>query len=115
MCLYVRLQDIIYPVVIPSKKYELLNRISGQGLQIHHKFTRRSHIYSKKMLAIELEFTNTTDTTINGISIGAKRLQGGMSIKEMAEIPQLAQGGSLSATIAIDFNDTLQPAKFDIW
>ncbi len=30
-------------------------------------------------------------------------------------IGQLAPGASYEMTLGVDFNDTLQPAKFDIW
>ena len=42
-------------------------------------------------------------------------LQKGMAIKDIPHLTQLAPGGSISVTMGIDFNDTLQPAKFDLW
>ena len=107
--------QIVPPVHKPSNTTELLNRITGQGLAAEYKFTRRAHVYSPKMVAIEVTFTNKSDGTLSGISIGSKRLQSGMAIKDIPQLTQLAPGGSISVTMGIDFNDTLQPAKFDLW
>ena len=100
--------------MVPSRKRELLKRVTGQGLQAFYRFTRRPHPYSASMLAVELEFTNTTDSVLGPISVGSPRLPVGMEMKEVGEIPQLPPGSSLSMTVGINFNDTLQPAKFDI-
>ena len=48
--------QVANPLYVPEKNYELLNHITGGGLQVHYKFTRRPHISSDKMLAIELTF-----------------------------------------------------------
>lgn len=105
---------IVPPAYKPSNSTDLLNRITGQGLTAEYKFTRRAHVYSPKMVAIEITFTNKSDGTLSGISIGSKRLQSGMAIKDIPQLTQLAPGGSISVTMGIDFNDTLQPAKFDL-
>ena len=103
------------PAYVPEKTYELLNRITGGGLQVHYKFTRRPHISSDKMLAVELIFKNTSDSPMSSITIGDTRLQTGMSMRDTNGINQLATGSSSTLTVGINFNDTLQPAKFDIW
>ena len=41
--------------------------------------------------------------------------QVGMAIKTGGEIGQLTPSASSEMTLGVDFNDTLQPAKFDIW
>lgn len=107
--------QVINPQVVPTTTHELLNRITGQGLQVHYQFSRNAHISSTKMLAIKLTFTNTLETALSAISIGDTRLQTGMAMREMTEISQLAPNSSSDVTLGIDFNDTLQPAKFDIW
>lgn len=101
-------------MVVPTRKRELLNRITGQGLQACYRFTRRPHPYSESMLAVELEFSNTTDSAMGPISVGSPKLPMGMEMKAVGEIPQLPPGNSLSMTVGINFNDSLQLAKFDI-
>lgn len=103
------------PPYVPDKSHDLLNRITGGGLQVHYKFTRRPHISSEKMLGVELTFKNTSDSPLSNITIGDTRLQSGMSMRDTSGINQLAPGSSSTLTVGINFNDTLQPAKFDIW
>ncbi|OWF47522.1 AP-3 complex subunit beta-2-like isoform X3 [Mizuhopecten yessoensis] len=102
------------PSSIPSKVYELVNRMAGKGLTISYKFTRTVSIFSPKMVSIEMTFVNTSDNTISGIKIDNKKLQPGMEIHDFPEIASLGQGASTSVLLAINFNDTTQPAKFDI-
>ncbi len=103
------------PSYIPKKNYELLNRIKGDGLQIHYRFTRRPHIYSAKLAGVELTAQNTVEAPIGSVSVGDTRLQSGMSLKETGGLSGLAPGATANFSIGIDFNDTQQPAKFDIW
>jgi len=82
---------------------------------VEYRFTRKPHISSSKMLAVELIFKNTLETNLSGVGVGAARLQSGMTMKTTSGPQLLPAGNSASVTIGIDFNDTLQPAKFDIW
>ncbi|XP_033749494.1 AP-3 complex subunit beta-2-like [Pecten maximus] len=102
------------PASIPAKVYELVNKIAGKGLTITYKFTRTVSIFSPKMVSIEMMFVNNSDNTISGIHIDNKKLQPGMEIHDFPEIASLGQGASTSVLLAINFNDTTQPAKFNI-
>ena len=102
------------PVCVPDETKELLNRMASQGLAVKYKFLRKPCIGSNKMVAVELIFENTSSSIMNGISVGSAQLQSGMKMNASVSISQLAAGGSISSTVGIDFNDTLQPAKFSI-
>ncbi|XP_060063674.1 AP-3 complex subunit beta-2-like [Ylistrum balloti] len=102
------------PASLPAKNYELVNRMTGKGLTVTYKFTRTVSIFSPKMVSIEMTFVNTSDNTISGIHIDNKKLQPGMEIHDFPEIASLGQGASTSVLLAINFNDTTQPAKFNI-
>lgn len=93
---------------------ELLNRISGDGLGVKYRYLRKPHLSSDKMVAVELTFQNTSSSVINGVSIGATQLQSGMRLDAGVSSLQIGPGNSMNMTIGIDFNDTLQPAKFQI-
>ena len=67
------------------------------------------------MVAVELTFHNTSSSVVNGITVGSTQLQSGMKMAANVNISQVAPGGTMTSTIGIDFNDTLQPAKFSIW
>lgn len=107
--------QIAEPLYIPKKTIELLNRMKGEGLQIHYRFTRRPHIYSAKLVGVELTAQNMLDTSLGSVSVGEARLQSGMSLKETGGLSNMGPGASANFSIGIDFNDTQQPAKFDIW
>ncbi|XP_063848352.1 AP-3 complex subunit beta-2-like isoform X2 [Scylla paramamosain] len=99
---------------IPVAKQELLNRISSGGLAVACRFTRSPHLYSPRMTSVELSFTNSGAEEIKDISVGAKKLAPGMALHEFAGITVLAPGATLCGTLGIDFNDTTQPAAFDL-
>ena len=108
--------SIINALSIPKTKHELLSRMKGEGLQVDYAFTRRAHVSSNKMLAIEVTFVNMHDSAaFSGVAVGGSRLQSGMRMGECPTVGQLASGASSSVTLGIDFNDTFQPAKFDVW
>ncbi len=67
--------QILSPQVVPERSHELLNRITGQGLQVNYTFTRKSHLSSEQMLAIKLTFRNTLESAITDICIGESQLQ----------------------------------------
>lgn len=89
--------------------------MKGEGLQIQYHFTRRPHISSSKMVGVVLTLQNTLETPLGAVSIGDTRLQSGMTLRDTGGVAGLAAGASANLTIGIDFNDTQQPAKFDIW
>ena len=66
------------------------------------------------MIAVELMFRNTTSSSINNITLGSAQLKSGMKMNASVSISQLTPGGVMNSTIGINFNDTLQPAKFSI-
>ncbi|XP_045112281.1 AP-3 complex subunit beta-2-like [Portunus trituberculatus] len=99
---------------IPVTKQELLNRINSGGLTVACRFTRSPHLYSPRMTSVELSFTNSGAEEIKDISVGAKKLAPGMALHEFAGITVLAPGATLCGTLGIDFNDTTQPAAFDL-
>ena len=66
------------------------------------------------MVAIDVTFKNCGNSTQNGIRTGSPQLQSGMKMSADVNIKSLATGSSHPVTIGIDFNDTLQPAKFEI-
>lgn len=106
--------QIVEPTIVPKSTSELLNRMKGEGLQVNYRFTRRPHISSAKLVGVEITAQNTLDTPLGGVSVGETRLQSGMVLKETGGLSSLPGGATSSFTIGIDFNDTQQPAKFDI-
>lgn len=102
------------PIHIPTKQYELVNSITGGGVSVVYRFTRNPHLYSPKMVSIELSFTNTTNDEITNIKVGSQNLAMGMEMHSMPDIESLAPRATISTTLGIDFNDTTQPANFEM-
>ncbi|XP_033198035.2 adaptor related protein complex 3 subunit ruby isoform X2 [Bombus vancouverensis nearcticus] len=99
---------------IPIKKSELLNTITGHGLKIEYRFTRSQHLVSAYLVTIELTFSNESSEPVKEIQIGVKNLPKGMVIHDFMRIPLLEVNSNLSTTLGINFNDSTQPAHFNI-
>ncbi|XP_033224866.1 AP-3 complex subunit beta-2 [Belonocnema kinseyi] len=99
---------------IPLKKFELLNKINGHGLKVEYRFTRSQHLVSSVMVSIELSFTNDSKETINDIRVGNKNLSSGMLVHDFTSIPTIQPNSTSLATLGVNFNDSTQPASFNI-
>lgn len=97
-----------------AKSYELLHRMQGKGLSGSFKFTRGPCIYATNMVAVEVTLVNNSDASISNIHVAEKKLASGMSMHEFQEVASLARGATISVTLGIDFNDTTQPANFNL-
>ncbi|XP_014213137.1 AP-3 complex subunit beta-1 [Copidosoma floridanum] len=104
----------VSPSFIPIKKFELFNKVSGRGLKMEYRFTRSQHLISSAMVNIELTFSNEGTETIQNIRVGNKNLPSGMSIHDFSPIPILEPNTSVPSSIGINFNDSTQPAVFNV-
>ncbi|CAF1101511.1 unnamed protein product [Didymodactylos carnosus] len=95
-----------------TRQFELLNRMTGSGLQIQYRYPRTKFNRGPNMVNIELLFTNTTQKDIQHILF--LKARPGVQISEFAEIDVLSSGATLVSTMGIDFNDKTQSAQFDI-
>lgn len=99
---------------VPRKEQLLLSKIVSGGLHVTHRFTRNQNLYSDKMTSLELTFVNSGDNALSNIKIARKNIAVGMDMHPFPEIESLPVGGRILATLGIDFNETTQPANFDI-
>lgn len=100
--------------VASTKEYELLSKINGNGLQIKYRYSRQLHIQSTRMLTVQLTLTNVSSGDFGSLTVSNKKLQSGMQMLAWSDEFDLANGATKSVTIGIDFNDTMQPAQFEI-
>ncbi|XP_016099561.1 AP-3 complex subunit beta-2 isoform X3 [Sinocyclocheilus grahami] len=109
---------ILAPTTIaPSgsiKMYELLHRITGEGLAVEYCFSRQPFSPDPNMVAVQIQFTNNTNSETKNLHIEEPRLQSGMRIREFAEIEVLAAGESVTVVMGIDFCDSTQAANFQL-
>ncbi|XP_036390980.1 AP-3 complex subunit beta-2 isoform X3 [Megalops cyprinoides] len=96
------------------KTYELLHRITGEGLAVQYCFSRQPFGPDPHMVAVQIQFTNNTETEATNICIQEPKLQSGMRIKEFPEIEVLPPGETFTAVMGIDFCDSTQAANFQL-
>uniref|UniRef100_A0A8C2AJY5 AP-3 complex subunit beta n=1 Tax=Cyprinus carpio TaxID=7962 RepID=A0A8C2AJY5_CYPCA len=110
--------NILAPTAIaPSgsiKMYELLHRITGEGLAVEYCFSRQPFSPDPNMVAVQIQFTNNTNSETKNLHIEEPRLQSGMRIREFTEIDVLAAGESVTVVMGIDFCDSTQAANFQL-
>ena len=66
------------------------------------------------MCNLEVTLNNLGDSELTDLKIGAKQLAPGMALHEFAGMANLQKGESRITTMGINFNDSTQPAKFDL-
>ncbi|XP_076141033.1 AP-3 complex subunit beta-1 [Alosa pseudoharengus] len=96
---------------VPMKSHELLHRMTGKGLAAQYHFSRQPSIYGNGMVAVQLNFTNTSERTLEHIHIGEKS---GQNIHGFNNIENLEPNASVAVSIGIDFKDSTQAANFQL-
>uniref|UniRef100_A0A671KE08 AP-3 complex subunit beta n=1 Tax=Sinocyclocheilus anshuiensis TaxID=1608454 RepID=A0A671KE08_9TELE len=107
----------IQHTIAPSgsiKMYELLHRITGEGLAVEYCFSRQPFSPDPNMVAVQIQFTNNTNSETKNLHIEEPRLQSGMRIREFAEIGLQPTGESVTVVMGIDFCDSTQAANFQL-
>ncbi|KAI8125182.1 AP-3 complex subunit beta-2 [Lucilia cuprina] len=106
--------DLVGPSYIAYNYKELLNKLSGHGLQVSYRYTRSPHLYSSAMVSIELQFVNQGTDEISNIQMGQKSLPPGMQMQEFAPINILNPGQCATSVMGVDFNDSTHAIDFEI-
>uniref|UniRef100_A0A8B9KMS0 AP-3 complex subunit beta n=1 Tax=Astyanax mexicanus TaxID=7994 RepID=A0A8B9KMS0_ASTMX len=96
------------------RMYELLHRITGEGLAVEYCFSRQPFSPDPHMVAVQIQFTNNTSSETKSLHIEDPKLQSGMRIKEFPEIELLPAGESVNVVMGIDFCDSTQAANFQL-
>lgn len=97
--------------VTPGFSCEVLNRMSTGGLSVKATFTRSPHLYCPNMAAVQLSFSNHTEDTLH--SIGMETTSSG-AFHPFPGISKLTVGKTVDATLGIDYQDSSQPANFQL-
>ncbi|KAI8035501.1 AP-3 complex subunit beta-2 [Drosophila gunungcola] len=106
--------ELVGPSHIEFKHKELLNKVSGHGLQLAYRFTRSPHLYSSSMCSIELQFQNRGEQEITAIRLGASTLPAGMQLNEFAPVTILQPQQTASGVLGVDFNDSTHALDLEI-
>ncbi|XP_072242400.1 AP-3 complex subunit beta-2 isoform X4 [Leuresthes tenuis] len=110
--------SVLSPATIaPSstlKSFELLHRITGEGLSVEYCFSRQPFSPDANMVAVQMQFTNNSTSDTKTLHMEDVKLQSGMRVKEFPEIELLPAGETASAVMGIDFCDSTQAANFQL-
>ncbi|XP_053611304.1 AP-3 complex subunit beta-2 isoform X2 [Plodia interpunctella] len=102
------------PALGNPRRTELISRVCSGGLSADHRWARAPHLFSPKMCAIELTFTNHSQKDITNIRVHKKTLTGARAMHDFAALSALAPGARAAVTLGVDFADTIQPIDFTI-
>ncbi|XP_058850920.1 AP-3 complex subunit beta-2-like isoform X8 [Acipenser ruthenus] len=105
---------MISPSFSSVKTYELLHRITGEGLAVEYCFSRQPYSLDPHMVAVQIQFSNNTDTEAKSLRIQEPKLMSGMRMQEFPEIEVLAPGETVTVVMGIDFCDSTQAANFQL-
>ncbi|XP_062318752.1 AP-3 complex subunit beta-2 isoform X2 [Osmerus eperlanus] len=109
--------SVLSPTITPSgglRTYELLHRITGEGLSVEYCFSRQPFSPDPHMVAVQIQFTNSANTEAKNLHVEDAKLQSGMRIKEFTEIEMLPAGETVTVVMGIDFCDSTQAANFQL-
>uniref|UniRef100_A0A8C0J9H0 AP-3 complex subunit beta n=1 Tax=Chelonoidis abingdonii TaxID=106734 RepID=A0A8C0J9H0_CHEAB len=105
---------MLSPVFSTMKTYELLHRMAGEGLSVEYYFNRQPFPPDPHMVAVQIQFSNNTESEVKNLRVSEPKLVSGMRIQEFQEIESLAPGDTASVIMGIDFCDSTQAANFQL-
>ncbi|CAI5792946.1 AP-3 complex subunit beta-2 isoform X2 [Podarcis lilfordi] len=105
---------MISPVFGGVKTYELLHRMTGEGLSVEYYFSRQPFTPDSRMVAVQIQISNNTAAEVKNIRVNEPKLLSGMRVQEFKEIESLAPGETVSVAMGIDFCDSTQAASFQL-
>uniref|UniRef100_A0A803TFN9 AP-3 complex subunit beta n=1 Tax=Anolis carolinensis TaxID=28377 RepID=A0A803TFN9_ANOCA len=108
------LESIISPVFGAVKTYELLHRMTGEGLSVEYYFSRQPFPPDSRMVAVQIQISNNTAAEVKNIRVSEPKLLSGMRVQEFQEIETLPPGETVNVVMGIDFCDSTQAASFQL-
>ncbi|XP_060611569.2 AP-3 complex subunit beta-2 isoform X2 [Anolis sagrei] len=105
---------MISPVFGAVKTYELLHRMTGEGLSVEYYFSRQPFPPDSRMVAVQIQISNNTAAEVKNIRVNEPKLISGMRVQEFQEIETLPPGETVNVVMGIDFCDSTQAASFQL-
>lgn len=68
------------------RTFELLHRMTGEGLSVEYIFSRQPFTPDPRMVSVQMQIYNNSESDVRNIHINEPKLQSGMRIKEFKEI-----------------------------
>ncbi|XP_074822032.1 AP-3 complex subunit beta-2 isoform X2 [Natator depressus] len=105
---------MLSPAFSTVKTYELLHRMAGEGLSVEYYFNRQPFPPDPHMVAVQILFSNNTESEVKNLRVSEPKLLSGMRIQEFQEIESLEPGDTANVIMGIDFCDSTQAANFQL-
>ncbi|NXA33151.1 AP3B2 protein, partial [Eudromia elegans] len=105
---------LLSPALGALRSYELLHRMTGEGLSVEYCFSRRPFPHDPHMVAVQMHICNNTDAEVKSLRVSAPKPPSGTRIHEFPEIESLAPGDTATVVMGIDFCDSTQVANFQL-
>ncbi|XP_066448543.1 AP-3 complex subunit beta-2 isoform X7 [Eleutherodactylus coqui] len=104
----------ISPIFSSGRAFELLHRMTGEGLSVEYIFSRQPFTSDNRMVSVQIKISNNTDSEVRNIRTNEPKLLCGMRMQEFQEIESLPPGESATVMMGIDFCDSTQAANFQL-
>ncbi|XP_073435668.1 AP-3 complex subunit beta-2 isoform X4 [Dendrobates tinctorius] len=105
---------VISPIFSTGRTFELLHRMTGEGLSMEYIFSRQPFTPDHRMVSVQIKISNNTESEVRSIHISEPKLLSGMRIQEFQEIECLPPGENATVIMGIDFCDSTQAANFQL-
>ncbi|XP_063782401.1 AP-3 complex subunit beta-2 isoform X1 [Pseudophryne corroboree] len=105
---------VISPIFSSGRTFELLHRMTGEGISVEYIFSRQPFTPDHRMVSVQMHISNNSESEVRNIRICEPKLLSGMRIQEFQEIELLPPGESATVILGIDFSDSTQAANFQL-
>ncbi|XP_077120108.1 AP-3 complex subunit beta-2 isoform X4 [Ranitomeya variabilis] len=105
---------VISPIFSTGRTFELLHRMTGEGLSMEYIFSRQPFTPDHRMLSVQIKISNNTESEVRSIHTSEPKLLSGMRMQEFQEIESLPPGENATVIMGIDFCDSTQAANFQL-
>ncbi|XP_075064298.1 AP-3 complex subunit beta-2 isoform X2 [Mixophyes fleayi] len=105
---------VISPIFSSGRTFELLHRMTGEGISVEYIFSRQPFTPDHRMVSVQIQISNNSESEVRNIRINEPKLLSGMRMQEFQEIESLPPGESTTVILGIDFCDSTQAANFQL-
>ncbi|XP_073508956.1 AP-3 complex subunit beta-2 isoform X4 [Phyllobates terribilis] len=105
---------VISPIFSSGRTFELLHRMTGEGLSMEYIFSRQPFAPDHRMVSVQIKISNNTESEVRSIRTSEPKLLSGMRMQEFQEIESLPPGETATVIMGIDFCDSTQAANFQL-
>ncbi|XP_075432044.1 AP-3 complex subunit beta-2 isoform X2 [Ascaphus truei] len=105
---------VVSPIFSSGRTFELLHRMTGEGLSVEYIFSRQPFPPDPRMVSVQIQISNNMEGEVQNVRISDPKLLSSLRVQEFQEIESLAPGESSMVIMGIDFCDSTQAANFQL-